>query len=44
MNIDQTDELTNKIMDIIRDAFHINPDSNKDDVVYTRIWNLLRAS
>ena len=33
-----TDELTNQIMDYLRKQFKINPQSDKDDMVYSQIW------
>ena len=33
-----TDNLTNEIMDYLRNQFKINPQSDKDDMVYSQIW------
>ena len=33
-----TDELTNEIMDYLRDKLFINEQSDKDDVIYSQIW------
>jgi len=32
------DNLTNEIMDYLRNQFKINPQSDKDDMVYSQIW------
>ena len=37
-NNDYTDELTNEIMDYLRNKLNINPNSEKDDIIYSQIW------
>ena len=37
-NNDYTDELTNEIMDYLRNKLNINPNSDKDDMIYSQIW------
>jgi len=37
-NNDYTDELTNEIMDYLRNKLNINPNSDKDDIIYSQIW------
>ena len=33
-----TDELTNEIMDYLRDKLFITEPSDKDDIIYSQIW------
>ena len=44
INTEKIDDLTNEIMDIVREEFKLNPDSDKDDKVYTKIWNTIKES
>jgi|TARA_R100000482_G_scaffold20280_2_gene5883 hypothetical protein len=37
-NNDYTDKLTNEIMDYLRNKLNINPNSDKDDIIYSQIW------
>lgn len=37
-NTEYTDELTNKIMDYLRDKLSINSQSDIDDIIYSQIW------
>tara|TARA_R100000700_G_scaffold16118_1_gene22344 strand:- start:392 stop:613 length:222 start_codon:yes stop_codon:yes gene_type:complete len=37
-NNDYTDKLTNEIMDYLRSKLNINPNSDKDDIIYSQIW------
>ncbi len=37
-NNEYTDELTNEIMDYLRNKLNINPNSDKDDMIYSQIW------
>ena len=37
-NNDYTDELSNEIMDYLRNKLNINPNSDKDDIIYSQIW------
>ena len=37
-NNDYTDELTNEIMDYLRNKLNINPNSDKEDMIYSQIW------
>ena len=37
-NNDYTDKLTNEIMDYLRHKLSINPQSDKDDMIYGHIW------
>ena len=37
-NNDYTDELTNEIMDYLRNKLNINPNSDKEDIIYSQIW------
>ena len=39
-----TDELTNQIMDYVRDQFNVNPESDKDDIVYSQIWMMININ
>lgn len=40
--LETIDNQTNAVMDIIRDEFRINPDTNKDDILYSKIHNVLK--
>ena len=37
-NNEYTDELTNEIMDYLRHKLSINPQSDKDDMIYSQVW------
>ena len=37
-NNQYTDELTNEIMNYLRHKLNINPNSDKDDMIYSQIW------
>tara|TARA_Y100000356_G_C11124312_1_gene216456 strand:- start:165 stop:386 length:222 start_codon:yes stop_codon:yes gene_type:complete len=37
-NNDYTDKLTNEIMNYLRNKLNINPNSDKDDIIYSQIW------
>ena len=37
-NNDYTDKLTKEIMDYLRNKLNINPNSDKDDIIYSQIW------
>ena len=37
-NNEYTDELTNEIMDYLRNKLIINPQSDRDDMIYSQIW------
>tara|TARA_X000001382_G_scaffold114622_2_gene93061 strand:- start:2543 stop:2764 length:222 start_codon:yes stop_codon:yes gene_type:complete len=37
-NNDYTDKLTNEIMDYLRNKLNINPNSDRDDIIYSQIW------
>ena len=37
-----TDELTNEIMDYLRSKLSINPQSDKDDLIYGQIWMMIK--
>lgn len=43
VNIEDVDELTNIVMDIVRNYFKINPDSDADDELYGKIHNEIRC-
>lgn len=43
IDIETVDDITNEVMDIIRDRFKINPDSDIDDEIYTEIHNAIRG-
>ena len=35
---ERADELTNNIMPLIREEFDLKEDSDRDDIVYTKVW------
>lgn len=37
-NQNYTDELTNEIMEYLRHKLSINPQSDKDDMIYSQVW------
>lgn len=37
------DEATNQIMDKVRDMFNLNPDSDKDDELYSFVHNEIKT-
>ena len=37
-----TDQLTNEIMDYLRNKLSINPQSDKDDLIYGQIWMMIK--
>ncbi len=39
--IEMIDELTNCVMDIMRDEFKLNHDTDKDDRIYTDVHNAI---
>lgn len=41
VRVEKVDDITNEIMDIVRENFNLNPDSDKDDEIYTLIWNII---
>jgi hypothetical protein len=38
---EMTDDITNEAMDVIRDEFNLDSDSDRDDQIYSRIWNAI---
>ncbi len=37
-----TDKITNEIMDYLRIKLSINPQSDKDDLIYGQIWMMIK--
>lgn len=40
--IEKVDEITNVVMDIVREHFGLNSDSDEDDELYTLMHNAIR--
>jgi hypothetical protein len=42
VKIEKVDDTTNQIMDEVREICHLNPDSDKDDRLYSLIHNIIK--
>lgn len=43
VTLQQIDELTNVVMDIVRDEFDLDSNSDRDDALYTKVHNAIRT-